>query len=256
MLIKKLSIAVLVLVVLAIGLLCLPAAQEALPEFTEAPVETTPPVTFPALEPQVRNAYQAALKTIHDELTWVGLEFDGTIALFEPGTIEEEHFSLCDVDGDGTPELLVTVANTYTAGMMEVIYGYDAKTDAVRVKGTSTLMPTHYVGMIKAPHSHNQGLAGDVLWPYVVMMYDAETDTFQIRYDVDAWCRELTPDSPDYPEDIDTENDGYVFLITQDEQQKTMNRREFENWENALFSRSEPLDIAWKNITSENIAGL
>ena len=38
--------------------------------------------------------------------------------------IENERFAILDIDGDEKDELLVSVSNTYTAGMIEVIYGY------------------------------------------------------------------------------------------------------------------------------------
>ena len=76
---------------------------------TTAPAETTAPV-----EDGTREAYRAALKTIHDDLFWPDLDAEtGKIEIFEPSTIEDEQFAICDVDGDGEEELLVSVSNTY-----------------------------------------------------------------------------------------------------------------------------------------------
>ena len=126
------------------------------PESTAAPVFQDDPV---------RGAFQRTLQTIHDELYWPELPDAGEINLWESGTIEDERFALFDVDADGQEELLVSVSNTYTAGMSEVIYGYNAQTNGVRVEAKNNVAVTHYPGLLKVDVSHNHGYAGDVLWP-------------------------------------------------------------------------------------------
>lgn len=88
------------------------------PETTAAPVSQDDPV---------RSAFQRTLQTIHDKLYWPEVSYDAKIELSESGTIEDEQFAIVDVDGDGEEELLVSVSNTYVAGMCEIIYGYDPR---------------------------------------------------------------------------------------------------------------------------------
>ena len=135
------------------------------------PVETTaeppqPETAAPDRNDAARSAFQRALRTVHDDLRWPELPDSGNIEVWEPGTIEDEQFAVTDVDGDGEEELLVSVSNTYMAGMCEIIYGYDPQTDGVRIESYSYVGVTHYPGMLKVEASHNQGYAGDVLWPY------------------------------------------------------------------------------------------
>ena len=217
------------------------------------PPETTLPTTQPE---ETSEAFRAALKTIHDELIFPGLPDSAKIELWEPGTIEDEQFAILDVDGDGAEELLVSVSNTYMAGMCEVIYGYDAKSDSVRVEAQVFPGVTYYPGMKQVPSSHNQGHAGDVLWPYSVMTYDPTEDSYKLTYYVDAWSREISEtdyEGNPYPEDIDTDRDGYVYLITENDQQSILNRADFEAWEAELFAGKEPLNVPWQKLTAENI---
>ena len=88
---KKLTIAMAAMTAL---LLCACAQQEttntiatATPTVqTAAPAETTTPA-----EDGTRKAFQAALKTIHDDLFWPDLDGEtGKIEIFEPSTIEWE----------------------------------------------------------------------------------------------------------------------------------------------------------------------
>lgn len=231
---------------------------------TQTPSESTlqtEAVTEPvSQEDSARDAFQRALKTIHDQLTLPGLPYEQKIELFTPGTIEDEQFAVMDVDGDGEEELLVSVSNTYVAGMCEVIYGYDPQTDDLRVEYQNYVGVTHYPGMLKVDASHNQGYAGDVLWPYVVARYDEEADLYEDIFIVDAWSKAIADydayaEMP-YPEDIDTEQDGYVYLITENGQERIVSRADYEAWEAQVFAQKEPLTIPWQKITEENIAAL
>lgn len=203
------------------------------------------------------NAYRRTLKTIHDTLYLPNLTYVDRISLWEPGTIEDETFAVVDVDGDGEEELLVGISNTSMAGMCKVVYGYDREKDDVRLEAQTFFAATFYPEMIRVEASHNHGHAGDVLWPYTVMSYDREKDVYQDQYYVDAWSRELAEyDSlleREYPQEIDTENDGFVYLITQNGETKILNRQDFEKWETALFAGLEPMEIDWMKITNENI---
>lgn len=205
----------------------------------------------------MHNAFRRTLKKIHDELYLPGLTYMDKISLWEPGTIENETFAVADVDGDGEEELLVGISNTYIAGMCKVVYGYDQEKDDVRQEACTWFSAIFYPGMIRVDASHNHGHAGDVIWPYTIMTYDREKDVYQDAYYVDAWSRELAEyDSlleRDYPQEIDTENDGFVYLITENGETKILNRRDFEKWESDFFAGKEPIAIDWQKMTATNI---
>ena len=59
-----------------------------------------------------------------------------------------------------------------------------------------------------------------------------------------------------YPDDIDTEHDGYVYLITENGERRFMNRADYEKWEAGIFTNKEPLTIPWQKITAANIDAL
>lgn len=255
---KRFLLAVNLLLTAALLCACTPKAEQ-----TDTTSQTTA-VTDTTIESGVRwqdtpahNAFRRTLKTIHDELYLPNLAYVDRISLWEPGTIEDETFAVADVDGDGEEELLVGISNTSMAGMCKVVYGYDQEKDDVRKEAQTWFAATFYPEMIRIEASHNHGHAGDVLWPYTVATYDREKDVYVDQYYVDAWSRELAEyDSlleREYPQEIDTENDGFVYLITQNGETKILNRQDFEKWETALFVGLEPLKIDWMNMTGENI---
>lgn len=222
---------------------------------TEATATTQPEENRNALAYQ---AFREALATVHDKLYWP--EMDGMgIKLFDGGSIEDEKFAVYDVDGDGEDELLISVENTYTAGMCQIVYGYDAETGGVRVEATMCPGVTYYPGIAKEMASHNQGHAGDKLWPYAVYRYDAQTDEYKWSCSVDGWDKTLS-DYDSYremafPDDIDTLGEGYVYIVTDDAGgEKFMNRTDYEAWESGVFGNVQPLDIPWQKMTAQNIA--
>ena len=105
--------------------------------------------------------------------------------------------------------------------------------------------------------SHNQGYGGDVIWPYTIMQYDEETDEYRVAFMVDGWCREIAACDPDtgmpYPEDIDTEQDGHVYLITENGQTRIVNRADYWKWQAELFAGKEALTIPWQRMRADNI---
>lgn len=249
---KRMTAAIAALTLAA--LLCACAPQET--TSTIATVTPTLQTTAPA-EDGTREAFRAALKTIHDDLYWPDLDAEtGRIEFFEPATIDGEQFAIFDVDGDGEEELLVTVSNTYMAGMRLAVYGYDAASDAVRLEIDGFPAVIFYPGMIKMMASHNQGRAGDVLWPYSVLTYDAQTDSYQVSCFVDAWDRSISEtdfERNPYPADIDTDNVGHVYLISDSSGTRTLNRAAYEKWEAEMFAGKEDIFIPWQKLTAENI---
>lgn len=231
------------------------------PTATTQPVQTETAATTQPEENRNALAYPAfreALATVHDKMYWP--EMDGMeIELFEGGSIEDEKFAVYDVDGDGEDELLISVENTYTAGMCQIIYGYDTGTGGVRVEATMYPGVTYYPGMAQEMAAHSQGYAGDKLWPYAVYRYDAQTDEYKWSCSVDGWDKTLS-DYDSYremafPDDIDTLGEGYVYIVMDAAgEEKMMNRTDYEAWESATFGNVQPLDIPWQKMTAQNIA--
>ena len=230
-----------------------------IPEATPDP-EQTQPAPSPGQEwadTPTHNAFRHALKTIHDAQIWPDLPGADGIELFDSGTIEDELFAIFDVDGDGQDELLISVSNTYTAGMREIIYGYDPHSGGVRIEADCFVAVNHYPGLLMVDSSHNQGYGGDVIWPYTIMQYDEVADEYRVAFMVDGWCREIAACDPDtgmpYPEDIDTEYDGHVYLITENGQTRIVNRADYWKWQAELFAGKEALTIPWQRMSADNI---
>lgn len=239
------------------------APTTAAPETTEA-VTTAPAETTAAAQSDdsaALAAFRTALQRIRDEHYWPNMEpTDMAIELFEPATFDDEQFAIFDVDGDGEKELIVSISDTYSAGMCEAVYSYDPATGGVRLEAQDFPGSEYYPGLIKDISSHNQGYAGDALWPYSIAAYDAGTDTYVYQCYVDAWMKEISDtyfDGTKYPTDIDVNNDGYVYLITdQNGSMTTLSKADYAAWEQEQFGGQAPIDIPWQKMTAGNVSAV
>ena len=130
-----------------------------------------------------RTAYIAILNTLLYERTFPdGMMYDP----FMDGV--DDQFAIIDLHGDGTEELVLLATNSYTAGQVGYILSWDEKTGTIRIELREYPSLNIYDnGYIKAWASHNQGMAGDVLWPYTIYRYDTATGTYQSMAMIDAW---------------------------------------------------------------------
>ena len=101
-------------------------------------------------------------------------------------------FALYDVDLDGTEELIVQDPVGEVAGQWVRIYGYDDASGTAYVE-LEEYPDLHFYdnGVIEAGWSHNQGAAGDKLWPYTVYQYHAASGTYEQLAMVDGWDKNL-----------------------------------------------------------------
>ncbi len=182
-----------------------------------------------------------------------------SLAEFEE--MSDNKFSVCDIDGDGKRELIIQYVTASSAGMMELIYDYDGGTKSVRKQFVEYPALTYYDnGMIEAGWSHNQGLAGDALWPYTLFQYDPEEDAWHVVASVDAWSRERSEtnwsDNSGFPEKTDADGDGVVYYIWPEgvyEGIDPVDGTEYEQWRDSYLGDANVLDIVYEEMTEQNI---
>lgn len=186
--------------------------------------------------------------------------FDG----FYP--MSDNKFAVFDVDKDGKEELILCITTTAMAGMREVVYDYDEKTDAVWEEYLGFPDVTFYDnGLIEEGLSHNHGMAplGD-FWPYMLHQYQADADKYQCIFWVDAWEKEFRAEDYDgnpYPEEIDQENSGIVYFVTEGEdydssKTRTISKIEYEKWREEQGLESAKIEILYQALTEENIGNI
>ncbi len=191
-----------------------------------------------------------------------------TYRIFPDGTTYEafddrtDQFALADVNGDGAEELLLCATNTYTAGQSGYVIAFDEVSGQLRIELHEGPMLTFYKGGIaKAEASHNQGLAGDVLWPYTLYRYDAVTKTYQAVAMVDAWDSQLadTYMGNDFPASVDTSKTGVVYYVMDPHNyvlEDPMDLSDYEAWYSGQLGTEGEISVDWQPLTEDSIRRL
>lgn len=227
----------------------------------EAPAEPTntaePTAEAPAAQSEyaakAEAAYKAAVEKLVNDKVYpdgeeTGFEEDGSF-----GDMEANKYAIADVDGDGKEELIISFTTAPVAGQAERVYGYDEAAGALKQELNEFPQVTYYTnGIAEVGWSHNQGWAGDRLWPYSLFFYNADKDEYEMRYSVDAWDKALADKDADgnpYPADIDKENAGYVVILTEGTETRYISASEYETWRSDTLGGAQKIEVEYKPVT-------
>lgn len=204
-----------------------------------------------------QTAYFAVLSTLLYERTLP----DGTVYdPFMDGTADQ--FAIVDLHGDGTEELILLATNTYTAGQVGYILSWDEKTETLRTELMEYPIFTIYdSGYVKALLSHNQGMAGDALWPYTLYRYDAESGTYQGVAMVDAWDSTLGDRYYDmfFPYDVDRSGTGVVYYVMEPrnyDSSTPIDAADYAAWVQSWMEDAHEIAINYQDLDAENLSKL
>lgn len=234
-----------------------PAAGTLTPTPTTETVTPTPSPTGTPV-PATRIFFRAAL----EQLLEVEIAPDGSSLAYDQsfGDLSENRFAIWDVDGDGEKELVFSFTTAPEAGKSEVIYCYDSQEERFSVELSEYPDLTYFSnGMILAKWSHNQGLAGEALWPYTLYTYDAARDGYQVLASVDAWDRtqsETGADGQPFPQEADPEGTGVVYFITQQDGTRTVGRQAYLAWYEQALEGAAPVELPYQNLTRQALDAL
>lgn len=239
-----------------------PAVTE--PETTaETVAETVPETTAAVIVAQPEPAAQhtprlEAFRRVLEQYAFEHVLPDGTDIGYDVnfGPMENNEFAICDVDGDGEEELILTQATAPVAGMCQWVYGYDAETDSVYEKLSIFPNTDYYTGgLVLGGWSHNQGMGGELIWPYTLMGYNPSARVYEVICHVDSWdkSRGVDWEGNAYPEDKDPDDVGTVFLVTQNGETTILSKAEYDAWRAELFGSSELIELNILKMTEDNI---
>lgn len=235
-----------------------PAATSSPPQVEAASPSPAPadPADTPAGEKDDTDrlaAYRFALEQIAYEHIYpdgTDIGFDG-----ESGFIEDNRFALCDVTGNGTAELIVQFTTGPMAANMETVYTW--REGALTSILTAFPAVTYYTGgWVVELWSHGDYLTGDE-WPYNLYQYDG--GKYELVAEVNMWSREadtVNYQGDPYPEDIDAEGAGIVYILTRNGVTATVSKSEYETWLDSLLGSESEMTIPYQPLAEGNIQAL
>lgn len=178
------------------------------------------------------------------------------------GTIEDNHFAIADVNGDGIEELIIQYSTASMAGMFERIYIYVESSNSVWEEFCEFPLLHYYDNyVITADLSHNQGLAGD-FWPYTLYVYNNDHENFESVATVDAWDKNFLAEDYNgkaFPADADKDGDGIVYYILTDgsyEYDNPIDGDAYKEWLDGYIGTAKEVKLNYQPLTQENIEAL
>lgn len=204
------------------------------------------------------KAYRKALEGIYFDHTYPNGD---PVDVPEWAQMENNSFTVFDVDGDGERELVFQNSDSTMAGMMTSVYSLDLDTGKLYLELSSFVSAVFYDnGIIWEEASHNHGLSGrDDFWPFTLYQYDLGGDGYLMIGSVDAWDKDTFPadyQGTPFPDEIDQDGDGLLYLVTYSGQEvttATLDGPEYEDWLNAYVNGAARLELPWQAMTLENI---
>jgi len=251
-------------------------APEIAPEISPEPVQPEPPAAEDAkrddsgpeaIEPQDSQA-SAAYAEILRKLLNNGVLPDGTAA-DTTWDLSKNRFSLCDVDGDGSQELVLLYSTAPMAGMTGYVIDfkpeYAANGGAVSIQMTEFPGLTFYDnGMVIAEWSHNQTMSE--FWPYTLYAYEPVSDSYYMLASVYAADKDLLEDlgaQDQYPAEADKCGAGRVYYLTYQRHSENeppvsedyvLDAKQYDGFLAETLGTARPLDMLYLDLTEENIS--
>ncbi len=227
---------------------------------TEEVKETTEPNVY------TQRTYREVLEDIYYNHKFP--QYDEPLENYD-WDISINEFAVYDVDNDSSDELIFMFTDTYTAGMLGLIYDHDSDGNIFEEFIEYPSMRFYDNGIIEVDISHNQGPSGD-FWPYSMYQYDKETDSYIKVATVWSLGRDVIEEQNksaeeagrepywEYPYEADTSNSGIVYNIRLSDveysgESQYVDVTEYNAWHEQCISGAELLELPFMKLTEENI---
>ncbi len=204
------------------------------------------------------TAYQFALQQISFEHVYP----DGTDTGFDStcGYIEDNFFAIQDVTGDDRKELIVRFVTAPEAGKQETVFTFNPGKNTVGKLLTISPEGVYYDNsIVKENWARGSGLCAAEYWPYNLYRFNEATGSYELFAEVNMWSKSVTMvdyKGDTYPEEIDTEKAGTVFIVSYLGVTKTISKSDYEAWLAEILGDAQPLELSYRNMSEKNIENL
>ncbi len=159
-----------------------------------------------------RAKYADVLGMFQFGFTWP----DGTpFEYLSYDAMSQNRYAICDIDGDGVEELIISYLAGSMADMTEMVLEYDVDAEEVVMQGHFFPGASYYEnGYVVNPYSHNHGLGE--MWPFSLHQYDKTSDSYERIAGIDSWNQDLFEmdyDDNPFPSDIDEDGNGVIYYV-------------------------------------------
>ena len=234
--------------------------QNATPAPSAPEPASSPTAAGSTASPLMLEAYRSALETIYNDHLYP----NGDPVDVPPAALmENNHFAIFDVDGDGQDELIYENGDSTTAGMITTVFGSMPAADGVKLYTELSGFPGmafYDNGAVIVYASHNHGLAGNAeFWPHAIYTYDPGQAGYVMAGYADAWDGETFPqdfDGNPFPADLDLDGDQVIYSLTfsgSELSETWMDGAGYQQWQNSYLDGASRLELPWQHMTLDNI---
>ncbi len=194
----------------------------------------------------------------------------GAVENMKLGEETNDLFAICDVDGDGSDELIIRNRDAGVADQIGVVYGHNNDGGLVLELMASESMAFYRSGCVKVFSAHNQGGSG--FWPYTLYQYNggvyewvAFVEAFS-KKEVEMRDREAeengTKPQYSYPKWSNNSGEDFIYYITTDpeyylnsahEKIGPMDVTEYEDWYYGYTGGETEWTLKYFPLTEDNI---
>ncbi len=199
---------------------------------------------------ELEDIYLEAVEKLYTErIRFDGLEIE---PFLEDDSVN--HFAICDIDNDGTIELIISWLDNCVAGYWGGVYEYKPETGEFFDEGLTEPDITFYdTGLVYEGWRHNQG-HGE-MWPFDAYMYNKDTDTYEHVLAADSWNKSLW--EKDFPDDIDADGAGVVYFTDKDSEfidyDNPISQSEFNKIYGEYFDNAKEVTVTYYELSSAGI---
>lgn len=206
------------------------------------------------------GAYQMAIQNLLNNSILPNGEKEETDV--EGYDMSTNQFAILDLDSDGKEELVLAMVHYPMAAMRTMVYEYDVETNEMKTQISDFPAMTFFDnGVLQVDASHNQGWAGDALWPYSLYKYNATKDSYDLVAIVDAWTKEIVDlqfnTGAKFPIDLDKDGDGVIYHVMPEgnfDMVLEMDNADYMNWRGQYITEdTHSIEMEYKNIIKENV---
>ena len=222
------------------------------------------PVTYPSFSAD--TIYDKMLKAAQDYVAKNILPANNNSDNEDIGDISKNMLAICDINGDGKPELLIKNIKENN----EYVYGFNEKIEKIQEKYSGPMDFEYFNnGCIKHKSygEDDESIERKKFSPYQFAIYNKKQDIFEIKGNVDIWNKDALPTNPEYenkpfPTDIDVTGDGFVYFIFDDDfedawwDNKAVDTPVYEAWVKKYIGDAKPVQVQWVPATADGIKAL
>ena len=204
------------------------------------------------------SSYKVFAEALWNLITYNTLP-DGEIANDLDGMIDGmwDKFAICDINQDGTAELLIKIGSGSEAAQGQYIYQVNSNHSGLELLYSFFTDAVYYdTGFIREEWSHNQGLS-DNFWPYSILQWEpggcreiAGADAWEKM----AWETDFSGNA--FPDNVDTDGNGIVYFIGGEDgidYDNPVDDAEYNAFVKNFFSAGNEIYVPWRDITEENV---